>query len=255
MQTYFKTAIIRKPAKTFARGLSTSNLGSPDYDLILKQHGAYVEALRFIGLDVIELEEEPVYPDAHFVEDTAVVTPDVAVITNPGALPRRGEEDSIAPVLAKYRRTAQIEAPATVDGGDVLMVGKHFFIGISERTNKAGAGQLGNILENCGNTWEPIAVGAGLHLKSSINFVGNKTLIAVEDFANLAEFKNYDKIIVDPTEKYAANTLWINDHLLIPKGFPDTRRKLSSLGLEIIELDMSEVRKMDGGLTCLSLRF
>jgi dimethylargininase len=135
------------------------------------------------------------------------------------------------------------------------MVGKHFFIGISERTNKAGAGQLGNILEDYGNTWEPIPVSAGLHLKSSINILGNNTLIAVEDFANLDEFENYDKIIVDPAEKYAANTLWINDHLLIPKGFPNTRHKLSSLGLEIIELDMSEVRKMDGGLTCLSLRF
>jgi dimethylargininase len=255
MQTYFKTAITRKPAKNFARGLSTSNLRSPDYDIISKQHGAYVETLRSIGLDVIELEEAPAYPDAHFVEDTAVVTPDVAVITNPGAAPRKGEEDTIAPVLAKYRRTARIEAPATVDGGDVLMVGKHFFIGISERTNKAGAEQLGTIIEDYGNTWELIVVNAGLHLKSNINFLGNNTLIAVEDFASLVEFENYDKIIVDPAEKYAANTLWINDHLLIPKGFPNTRRKLSSQGLEIIELDMSEVRKMDGGLTCLSLRF
>lgn len=254
MDTYFKTAITRKPAKNFARGLTTSNLGSPDYDLISTQHDAYVEALRSIGLDVIELAEEPVYPDAHFVEDTAVVTPDVAVITNPGAAPRRGEEDTIAPVLARYRRTTRIEAPATVDGGDILMVDKHFFIGISERTNIAGARQLGKILEGYGNTWQTIPVGAGLHLKSSINYLGHKTLIVTEDFANLEEFENYNKIMVDPVESYAANTLWINEHLLVPKGFPDTRRKLDPLGLEVIELDMSEVRKMDGGLTCLSIR-
>ena len=255
MQKYFKSAITRKPAKNFARGLTTSNLGAPDYDLISKQHDAYVKALRSIGLEVVELAEEPGYPDAHFVEDTAVVTPEVAVITNLGAAPRRGEEDTIAPVLARYRRTTRIEAPGTVDGGDVLMVGKHFFIGISERTNKPGAAQLGNILEDYGNTWEPIPVSAGLHLKSSINFLGNNTLIAGEEFANRDEFENYDKIIVEPAEKYAANMLWINDHLLIPKGFPGTRRKLGSRGFEIIELDMSEVRKMDGGLTCLSLRF
>jgi dimethylargininase len=252
---YFKTAITRKPAKNFARGLTTSNLGPPDYDLISKQHAAYTAALKTIGLDVIELDDEELYPDAHFIEDTAVVTPEVAVITNPGAASRRGEEDTIAPVLARFRSTARIKVPATVDGGDVLMVGKHFFIGISERTNEAGAKQLGRILEDYGNTWEPFAVGAGLHLKSSINYLGNNTLIATEDFANQEAFKDYEKIIVDPTENYAANTLWINDNLMIPQGMPDTRKKLDSLGLKIIELDMSEVRKMDGGLTCLSLRF
>ena len=109
--------------------------------------------------------------------------------------------------------------------------------------------------EDYGNTWEPIPVSAGLHLKSGINFLGNTTLIIAEEFANKEAFKGYDKIIVDADEAYAANTLWINDNLLVPKGFPDTRRKLNSMGLEIIELDMSEARKMDGGLTCLSLRF
>ena len=119
---YFKTAITRKPAKDFARGLTTSKLGSPDCALMLKQHDAYVEALKTIGLEVIELEAEPIYPDAHFVEDNAVITSDMAVITNPGAAPRRGEQDTIAPVVARYRPIAHIEAPATVDGGDVLMV-------------------------------------------------------------------------------------------------------------------------------------
>ncbi len=133
--------------------------------------------------------------------------------------------------------------------------GKHFFIGLSERTNRDGAEQLGKVLEDYGNTWETIPVGATLHLKSSINYLGNNTLVVTEEFANKEALKGYDKIVVDADEAYAANTLWVNDHLLAPKGFPNTRKKLDALGLEIIELEMSEARKMDGGLTCLSLRF
>jgi dimethylargininase len=252
---YFTHAITRKPGKNFARGLTTSKLGSTDYGLISRQHEAYVETLRSIGLEVVVLENQPDYPDAHFVEDTAVVTPDVAVITRPGAKARQGEEDTIAPVLIQYRQTVHVQPPATLDGGDVLMVGNHFFIGISQRTNAEGAKHLGQILEAYGNTWQTIPVQAGLHLKSSINYLGNNTLIVTKDLANKAEFERYDKIVVDDTEAYAANTLWVNDRLLIPKGFPKTKQKLAPLGLDIIELDMSEARKMDGGLTCWSIRF
>ena len=254
MQNYFKTAVTRKPGKNFAHGLTTSDLGPPDFHLISKQHDAYLEALRSIGLQVIVLDAQPDYPDAHFVEDTAVVTPDVAVIARPGVPARQGEEDAIAPVLARYRKTASIKPPGTLDGGDVLMVGGHFFIGISERTNKDGAGQLGKVLENYGYSWETIPVDAGLHLKSGINYLGHNTLIVTEEFAHKEALKGYDKIVVDADEAYAANTLWVNDHLLTPKGFPNTRKKLDALGFEIIELEMSEARKMDGGLTCLSIR-
>jgi dimethylargininase len=255
MDEYFTTAITRKPGKKFAQGLTTSDLGLPDYDLISNQHNAYIATLKAIGLEVIILDEQQDFPDAHFVEDTAVVAPDVAVIARPGAPARQGEEDTIAPVLERYRRTARIDAPGTLDGGDVLMVGSHFFIGLSERTNKYGAEQLGKYLAEYGNTWQTMSVGAGLHLKSSINYLGHQTLIATQDFANQEALKGYDKIIVDAHEAYAANTLWVNDHLLTPKGFPKTRKKLDAMGMDIIELDMSEVRKMDGGLTCLSIRF
>ena len=248
-------AITRKPGKNFAEGLTTAKLGQPDYQLILKQHAAYVEALKVIGLDVIELEPQPDYPDAHFVEDTAVVTPEMAVITNPGASSRQGEEKSIAEVLAQYRRLENIQAPGTLDGGDVLMIDNHFFIGISERTNPQGTEQLGKILAKYAKTWSMIQVGAGLHFKSSVNYVGKNTLIVTADFANHRALKAYDKIIVSAEEQYAANVLWINDYLLAPRGFSDTTTKLKALDLEIIELDVSEMQKMDGGLTCLSLRF
>ncbi len=151
---------------------------------ILKQHRAYVEALKSIGLKVIELDPQPAYPDGHFVEDTAVVTPDVAIITNPGAISRQGEQVPIAEVLLPYREIEHIQAPGTVDGGDVLMIGNHFFIGISERTNPEGARQLGRILEKNDNTWTTIPVGAGLHFKSSVNEVAQNNLLVTRDFAN-----------------------------------------------------------------------
>ena len=255
MSKIFTHAIVRKPGDDFARGITTSNLGVPRYELIMKQHEDYIKTLRSLGLELIVLEALPNYPDAYFVEDTAVVTPDVAIITNPGNKDRQGEEDTIERALAAYRKTVRIQAPGTVDGGDVLMVDSHFFIGISERTNREGAAQLGCILEEYGYNWSTIYVEAGLHLKSSVNYIGKNTLLITEKFASRDEFKRYDTIIVNKTEEYAANTLLINNSLITPKGFPNTIKKLASTGFDIIELDVSEVRKMDGGLTCMSLRF
>jgi dimethylargininase len=248
-------AIVRTPGHDFAHGITTSNLGTPSYELILKQHQEYIQTLRYLGLKVIVLNPLPNYPDAYFVEDDAVVTPDVAIITNPGAEDRKGEVATIEPVLATYRDIARIRAPGTVDGGDILMMDSHFFIGISERTNREGAEQLSFIFEQYGYTWALVYVEAGLHLKSSVNFIGNNTLLLTENFADLYVFKGYNHIIVDNAEGYAANTLLIRDSLLTPKGFPNTLGKLASTGFNIIELDMSEARKMDGGLTCMSLRF
>ena len=252
----FTQAIARKPAKNFAQGLTTTvSAKPPQYESLLNQHGAYIEALKFCGLEVTLLDPLPDYPDAYFVEDTAVVTSDVAVITHPGAQARRGEAESMAPVLAGFHKTERILAPGTVDGGDVLQVNDHFFVGLSERTNKEGAGQLGRILESCGNTWATVEVGAGLHFKSSVNYVGKNTLLVTPDFAECEQLSGYDKIVVPKAEAYAANTLLVNEHLLIPAGFPLTRQKLEILGFDIIELETSEVGKMDGGLTCMSIRF
>jgi len=161
----------------------------------------------------------------------------------------------MAPVLAEFRKIEHIRAPGTVEGGDVLQADNHFFIGLSERTNKEGAGQLGRILESFGNTWATVEVGAGLHFKSSVNYVGKNTLLVTADFTDCEQLSGYDKIVVAKAEAYAANTLLVNGHLLTPAGFPVTRQKLEALGFEIIELETSEVRKMDGGLTCMSIRF
>ena len=252
----FTQAVARKPGKNFAQGLTTTvSVTPPRYELLLEQHETYLETLKSCGLEVILLDPLPDYPDAYFVEDTAVVTPDVAVITNPGAATRKGEEDSMVPVLAGFRQIERILAPGTVDGGDVLQVGNHFIIGLSERTNQEGAGQLGRILENFGHTWATVEVGAGLHFKSSVNYVGQNTLLVTPAFAEHAKLRGYDKIILDNVEAYAANTLLVNEHLLTPAGFPAARQKLETLGLKIIQLETSEVHKMDGGLTCMSIRF
>ena len=252
----FTHAIARKPGKNFAQGLTTAVTAKPPlYELLLKQHEAYLGAIRSCGLEVTLLDPLPDYPDAYFVEDTAVVTTDVAIITNPGAEARKGEEDFMAPVLAGFRKIESILAPGTVDGGDVLQLGNHFFIGLSERTNKEGAAQLGRILESVGHTWATVEVAAGLHFKSSVNYVGKNTLLVTADFAEHAALSEYNKIVLEKAEAYAANTLLVNEHLLMPAGFPGTRKQLEVLGFDIIELETSEVRKMDGGLTCMSIRF
>lgn len=251
----FTHAITRLPGQNFADGLTTAHLGHPDYQQILLQHRAYRQALLSLGLDVVVLPAEPAYPDAYFVEDPAIVTPKIVVITRPGAPSRQGEETSLAPFLEYYHPQVHIQSPGTVDGGDVLMVENHFFIGLSERTNEAGANQLAGFLTAAGHTCECVPVDSGLHLKSGVNYLGKNTLIVTKSMSSYPRFSNFDKILLDEAENYAANTLWINDTLLMPAGFPKTKQKISQLGMLIIELEVSEARRMDGGLTCMSLRF
>lgn len=236
-------------------GITTSGLGPPDFSTALLQFDAYVKTLEYCGVAVITLEPLEQYPDAHFVEDTAVVTPELAVICNPGAASRKGEVPSIAAALAPFRNIVWIQPPGTLDGGDVLRVGQHFFIGLSDRTNEHGAGQLGAIVSGFGYTWSTVSVTAGLHLKSSVNVLSDDTLLTTQTYAAHPTLAGFHRIAVSSQEEYAGNTLFVNNHLIMPAGFPDTRDKLMVLGRPIIELDTSEFRKMDGGLTCLSLRF
>jgi dimethylargininase len=250
----FERAIVRKPGANCAQGLTHAALGPPDFELLTAQHEAYVATLRSLGLAVEILPALPDYPDAYFVEDVAVITPQVAVITNPGAEARSGEEAFIVETVKKYRPLAFIEPPGKLDGGDVLQVGDQFFIGVSERTNEEGAAQLGRILEKAGYTWTTIAVAGGLHLKSDVSSIGRNTLLINEAMAELKPFAAYEKILVAREEAYAANSLLINDRVLTPKGFAVTKAKLQDAGFDIIEVETSEMQKMDGGLSCLSLR-
>ncbi len=250
----FTTAITRKPGLTFAAGLTTVSNAKPRYDRIMRQHEAYINVLNELDLNTIILEPLEAYPDAYFVEDVAVVTRKKAIVTRPGALSRRGETDFITSVLKNFRDLAHIQSPGTLDGGDVLIVDDHCFIGISQRTNESGAKQLGAILEEEGIKWTPIHVKGGLHLKSDVNYIGRSTLLLTKKMADWDEFKPYEQIIVDENETYAANSLLVNGQVLTPAGFPNTKAKLLQGGFDLIELETSEIQKMDGGLTCMSLR-
>jgi dimethylargininase len=250
---------VRPPSANFSAGLTTVDLGIPNHNLALTQHAAYCDALVACGLTVTKLPVDHDYPDSTFVEDTAIITERAAIITHPGAASRRGEIASISSELSRYfDRAARIEAPGTVDGGDVCEAGGHFFIGISDRTNEAGAIQLSKLLLNLDYSSEFVDirdVDGILHLKSGLAYLEANKLVVIDALADRERFRNYEMIKVHPFEGYAANCVAINGSVLIAAGFPMFEKQLKDCGYRTISLEMSEFRKMDGGLSCLSLRF
>ncbi len=251
----FTKAIVRKPAETFANGITTANLGKPNYNLTLKQHEAYCEALIKCGLELIILDADPNFPDSCFVEDTAVVTTDFGIIARPGDQRRLGEEVEIKKVLEPLLKLHNIEEPGKLDGGDIMQADEKFYIGLSNRTNLSGSKQLKEILSEYNYDVFSVPVCNLLHFKTGVNYLGENNLLVHREFCSKDDFMSYNRIIVDNDEEYAANSLRINDYVLIPKGFPKTKASIEKLGYQIIELEMSEFQKMDGGLSCLSLRF
>jgi dimethylargininase len=263
--TTFTHAIVRKPGPNLGEGITTAGLGRPCYERALEQHACYVQALQEAGLQLTVLDPLDDFPDGHFVEDVAVVTPEIAVIARPGTEARRGEADAIEPLLRGFRDTVAIASPGTLDGGDVLIADRRVYIGLSSRTNSEGATQIAEILEQYGYQCMQIPVDAALHLKSSVNYISADTLLVTRRFTNwkwgehsVGEQDAWSPLrllIVDEGDEYAANSLWINDRMLMPLGFPRVREKLETLERSIVELDVGEMQKMDGGLTCMSLRF
>jgi len=236
-------------------GITTANLGTPDHNLALKQHDAYCSALSSLGLAVTILEPEQGYPDCCFVEDTAVVCQDVAVIAPLGAPSRQGEQVSLEPVLAGFKPLVRVESPANFEGGDVLQIDKMFYVGLSRRTNMAGAEALGAAVKKFGYDWKALPCGPSLHFKTDVNYIGKNTLLVSPFFAESPVLAGFDTIVVEDEEAYARNCLLINETVLVPKGFPKTLQAVEKVTSSIIVLDMSEFRKLDGGLSCLSLRF
>ena len=252
----FSRAIVRAPGPSLIHGITTANLGVPDYRLALKQHNAYVHALAECGLAVITLPPDNDQPDSTFVEDTALLTPQCAIMMRPGAPARREEITGMEDVVRGLFRTIErVAAPGTVDAGDILMVGDLYYIGLSQRTNPHGAAQIIGILESYGMTGSTVPLERVLHLKSGVAFLENNTMVVAGEFKTRPEFKAFDLIPVDDGEMYAANCLWVNGTVLVAAGYPRTERAIRAAGLETIVLDVSEFRKLDGGLSCLSLRF
>jgi len=273
----FKKAIVRTPGKSMINGLTTAELGLPNYEKALFQHAEYIKALGECGLEVIVLEKNEQYNDSTFVEDVALLTKNLAIVTNPGAPSRRGETTDIKRVLRDYYiNIEEVQEPGTFEGGDSMMVGSHFYIGLSERTNECGAQQVIKYLKSV------IRLEKVLHLKTGVAYLEHNNLVATIEFLMKEEFKKFnilkieknesyaanciwvnDRVLIpkgnilkiDKDESYAANCIWINDIVLIPKGYPKARETIENAEYMIKEVDVSEFRKLDGGLSCLSLRF
>ena len=251
----FARAIVRGVPATISAGITTAELGEPDAERAREQHHRYVAALEGCGLEVIVLSADERYPDSVFVEDTAIVTDRCAIVTNPGAAERRGEVHAVEEALTGlYGDVERITDPGTVDGGDVLQVGGHFYVGLTRRTNREGAEQLSAILRRYGLGVSFVELRRFLHLKTGVAYLGGDDLIVAGELVEKEVFRGFDKIVVPPEEEYGANCVRINDRVLMAAGYETAKQGIARRGYEITELEMSEFRKLDGGLSCLSLR-
>jgi dimethylargininase len=247
-------ALVRPPGDSFRHALSARQPPPTiDVDLARRQHAAYCAALREAGLALIELPPEEAYPDACFVQDTAVVYGQMAVVARLGAQSRRGEEAAVREALAGHRRLAEIRPPATLEGGDVLLIGSRVFVGLSARTNAGGFAQLRDLLELEGASVHALEVAQGLHLLSGCTYLGRGILLAAGAWADLPDFAGLDVVRVPPEEAAAANALGLDDCVVLPAGYPGTAALIRQRGFQVLSVDLSEFAKADGGATCLSV--
>lgn len=224
-----------------------------DVDVARAQHHEYVRVLRQLGCDVLELPAEADLPDSVFVEDTAFILPELAVITRPGADSRKPEIDSIIHVLAPRIKHVQLQAPATLDGGDVLVLGRKIYIGQSTRSNQAAADQLNVLLGEYGYQVIGVQIHNVLHLKSAVTRVDDETLLLNPNWVDTQHFKEFKWIEVDPDEPFAANCLPVAGSIIFPTAFPKTAARLEAAGFKLVTVDISEMAKAEGAVTCCSV--
>lgn len=247
-------AITREVSPRFNECELTHLVRTPiDINLARAQHHEYINALAALGCQVIELPAEADLPDSVFVEDAAFILPEVAVITRPGADSRKPETASIIQVLAPYRPLVHVTEPAAIDGGDVLVLGKHIYVGLSTRSNTDAIKQLQELLDNYGYFVTGIELHDCLHLKSALTRVDDHTLLVNPNWVDASLFKHFDLIEVNPSEPMAANCLPVNGSIIFPSGFPKTRFKLEEKGFQAVTVDVSELAKAEGAVTCCSL--
>ncbi|MCI7145313.1 MAG: arginine deiminase family protein [Clostridiales bacterium] len=257
--TKFNNVIVRRPCKAICDGITSApELGQPIYEKALEQHDKYIEALKKCGVEVTVLEADERYPDSCFVEDPALITRKCAIITNPGAESRNGEKNEIIGAVKKFFPEDKIEYikdPGTLEGGDVMMVGDTFYVGLSARTNAEGIRQLTEILNKYGLECVQVPLEKVLHLKTGVNYLENNNMLVSGEFIEKPEFQKYNKIVIPEEEAYAANCIWVNDTVIVPEGYPAVLKAVQDAGYKTLLVDTSEFRKIDGGLSCLSLRF
>jgi len=249
-----KIAITRKPGPSIARCALTHIDRSPiDLSVAIAQHAAYEEALASLGYIVISLPSEEALPDGCFVEDTAVVLGSAALITRPGEPSRRGETADVAKLLGSRLRIESVESPGTIDGGDVLVVGKTVFVGLSTRTNEDGAQCLEALARREGYTLERVEVGGSLHLKTAVTALSDTTVVINRNWVDPGPFRKFEMIDVDPAEPFGANVLRCGKTILYSSDFPRTLERLRPHAEEVRTLPFSELLKAEAGLTCCSL--
>ena len=252
----FRRAITREPANTLPSGITTATLGGVDFAKACEQHAEYVAVLESLGLQVTVLPPEDDYPDSTFVEDVALLFGNLAIVTNPGAVSRSGEAALIRPALLEYFDTlSYIRSPGTLDGGDVMWAEDRVYVGLSARTNRAGVQQLASFLVNVGLDMVIVEMRDMLHLKTGANYLDRNKVLVTGEFVEHPVLSDFERVIVPQNEAYAANSLCINGTVIVPAGYPQTADIIEALGYEIRLVDTSEFRKLDGGLSCLSLRF
>ena len=221
----------------------------------IAQHNAYQECLAELGARIVSLPVQPGLPDAVFVEDAALVVDEVAVITNMGAPSRRAESKSLAKTLSQYRPLKFLIEPATLDGGDVLRVGRSVFVGLSRRTNRHGIDQLRNLLRAYDYQVQPVEVKSCLHLKSACSYIGNDTIFVNRSWVDAGQLRGFELLDVPAEEPAAANALLLNDTVIVPAPFPKTLALLEKRGFSTQAIDLSELQKAEAGVTCCSLIF
>ena len=226
-----------------------------DIDIAGAQHRAYQDALSALGCRVIALPSETDLPDSVFVEDVAIVLDEIAILTRPGAESRRAESPSIAAALTPYRPLRAIEAPGTLDGGDVLRIGRTLYVGQSRRSNASGIAQLRDLSAGFGYTVRAVPIAGCLHLKSAVTQLADDTLLLQPEWIDRAAFREFRIIEIDPDEPHAANALRVGEGVIFPSCFPRTQQRMEKAGINAICVDVSELQKAEGAVTCCSLVF
>jgi len=226
-----------------------------DLENARRQHQAYEEALRLLGVEVVSLPEEPDLPDSVFVEDTAILLDECALLTRPGADSRKPEVESIARALAPYRSLHQVQSPGSVDGGDVLLVGKSIWVGLTTRSNQSAIDQMQEFLKPYGYSVRGVPVHGCLHLKSAVTQAAENTLLINPAWVEKSDFPGMEFIEIDPSEPSAANVLLVGETAVYQPAYPKTLQRLEKAGIHPVLVDASELAKAEGALTCCSLLF
>ena len=251
-----KIALTRQVSPAISQCELTHIVREPiDYERACAQHRRYEDALRSLGMEVISLEAEPELPDSVFVEDVALVLDECAIMLNPGAASRRPEVASAEKALAPYREIYRIQPPGTVDGGDILHVGKTIYVGLSSRSTEDAIEQMKAILEPRSYEVRGVRVTGCLHLKSAVTQVSKDTLLINPEWVSKEDFPGFHFIDVDPSEAYAANAVLVDDTIIYPSSFPRTQAKLRAAGIRMVIVDADELAKAEGAVTCCSLIF